>query len=326
MSKGFIYILVNPVMKGIVKIGKTKRTSEERANELSRSTGIPIKFEICADFLVEDCDLMETIIHRKLNEFRINNRKEFFRLELKDAIKRVEEIIHVEEINSLYNWWKELSLDWKKILKLEVADFGYEESTVFNLNKHEIEKVNANMLERIVKMTFFGKYQHENLIQDIKPLNRLKKLQTVDLFRSSIKSLSPLKETYSLRKIDITDTLIESLSPLSNLEDLTDLCFTGTKVKDLEPIKKNKKLKVIDMCNTEISSLNPLKDMDNLERIFFNRTKVNNLSPLMGISNLTIVSAVECENISNDQILDFRSKRSDCVLITNLEELRKWNE
>jgi hypothetical protein len=45
-DKGYIYILINPYFKGLVKIGKTTRSSEERALELSKHSGIPAEFVV----------------------------------------------------------------------------------------------------------------------------------------------------------------------------------------------------------------------------------------------------------------------------------------
>ena len=38
-NPGFVYILINPSLGGLLKIGKTDHTPEERAKELSMATG-----------------------------------------------------------------------------------------------------------------------------------------------------------------------------------------------------------------------------------------------------------------------------------------------
>lgn len=48
--KGFIYILSNPEMQGLVKIGQTRRKVEKRVKELSSGTGVPAPYEIEAIF------------------------------------------------------------------------------------------------------------------------------------------------------------------------------------------------------------------------------------------------------------------------------------
>ena len=51
---GIVYVLTNPAMNGLVKIGKTSRESvDHRLNELY-STGVPVPFECVFAGKVED--------------------------------------------------------------------------------------------------------------------------------------------------------------------------------------------------------------------------------------------------------------------------------
>ncbi len=92
-NKGVIYILINPSFQdAIIKIGKTGRLSEKRAKELSAATGVPTAFRVLMDEVVLDMDLAEKLIHKKLNSQRINPKREYFRMPLKDAVRTVYEI------------------------------------------------------------------------------------------------------------------------------------------------------------------------------------------------------------------------------------------
>ena len=87
---GKIYILRNPYhADALIKIGKTTRVSEKRAKEISLGTGVPVDFEVVYEEDVFDCDLAEKIVHEKLNDNRINPRREFFQLPLNQAVKVV---------------------------------------------------------------------------------------------------------------------------------------------------------------------------------------------------------------------------------------------
>ena len=89
-KEGKIYILRNPYLKdAIVKIGRTSRISEKRAKEISGGTGVPSEFEVLFEEDVFDCHLAEKLIHQKLNDERINPKREFFQLPLKKAVKTV---------------------------------------------------------------------------------------------------------------------------------------------------------------------------------------------------------------------------------------------
>jgi hypothetical protein len=89
MQQGTIYVLFNPAMKGLLKIGKTTRLSETRATELSRATGIPAEFHVVYEEEFNDVSKAEQLIHSKLDEYRYNRNREFFQLSLKQAIRVV---------------------------------------------------------------------------------------------------------------------------------------------------------------------------------------------------------------------------------------------
>ena len=84
---GFIYILTNPSMPDLVKVGMTVKTPNLRAIELS-STGVPSPFELEYYAFFYDMALAEKLVHQKLNSCRHN--KEFFRTEVTIAIDAIE--------------------------------------------------------------------------------------------------------------------------------------------------------------------------------------------------------------------------------------------
>lgn len=78
MSKGYVYILTNESMPGLVKIGMTRRTPEQRAKELSDATGVPRPFTVHSQFYSPDCQSLEACIHAELADCRVNAGREFF--------------------------------------------------------------------------------------------------------------------------------------------------------------------------------------------------------------------------------------------------------
>lgn len=94
MASGVIYILINPAFKDLLKIGKTTRTAEERAAEISNGTGVPSKFVVAYEDSVADCDLAERRIFKALEQYRYGNNREFFALKLKEAIPVVMQTVN----------------------------------------------------------------------------------------------------------------------------------------------------------------------------------------------------------------------------------------
>lgn len=89
---GYIYVLSNPQMPGVLKIGFTTRRVEERVQELSAAAGVPAPFVIEACFASPDPQKHEYDIYQKVQNHRVGN-KEFFELDLRKALSEIEAII-----------------------------------------------------------------------------------------------------------------------------------------------------------------------------------------------------------------------------------------
>ena len=85
MSEGIVYVLANPAMPGMVKIGKTGRGVEARINELY-TTGVPLPFECAYAARVADMDKVEKAFNNAFGPYRINVKREFFGVEPEQAI------------------------------------------------------------------------------------------------------------------------------------------------------------------------------------------------------------------------------------------------
>lgn len=84
---GYIYILSNPSMPGVLKIGKTKRRPDIRVRELSSATGVPTPFQIEGVIEASDMSAVEKEIHRQIASSRVSNRREFFKIGTYQAVR-----------------------------------------------------------------------------------------------------------------------------------------------------------------------------------------------------------------------------------------------
>ncbi|BDP44654.1 hypothetical protein DAETH_46230 (plasmid) [Deinococcus aetherius] len=75
-----MYVLLNPSMPGLVKVGLTMRDAAERARELAGATGVPTDFLIAYEANFEDVHGAEQHMHASLAPFRVNQGREFFRV------------------------------------------------------------------------------------------------------------------------------------------------------------------------------------------------------------------------------------------------------
>lgn len=102
---GYVYILKNSRLHGLVKIGYTTTSVQERVDTINNATGVAEKFEIFSFYKVNDAQKMEATIHKKLAKYRTRNHKEFFEIKAEVAKDYVEKIIKNEnygiELDSL---------------------------------------------------------------------------------------------------------------------------------------------------------------------------------------------------------------------------------
>ena len=86
---GFIYVLINPTLTGLVKIGKTNRDPELRARELSQATGVATPFHLAYALPFSDADAAERYLHSllEIQGFRLTANREFFQIPLQKTIE-----------------------------------------------------------------------------------------------------------------------------------------------------------------------------------------------------------------------------------------------
>lgn len=83
---GIVYLLTNPAMPNMVKIGKTTRENPSlRMNELY-STGVPLPFECRLAIRVENESTAEQALHIAFQPYRVNPSREFFEIDPEQAV------------------------------------------------------------------------------------------------------------------------------------------------------------------------------------------------------------------------------------------------
>ncbi len=87
---GFVYILENPSLLGIVKIGASEKHPRARADELF-SSGVPTPFDVVYFCSIQKPFEVEATVHGALNEHRVHAQREFFRVASAQAAKAIEE-------------------------------------------------------------------------------------------------------------------------------------------------------------------------------------------------------------------------------------------
>lgn len=84
------YVLTNPAMPGLVKIGHTSQ--QDLASRMSQlyTTGVPLPFDCVYAIEVPDAARVEKALHAAFGPTRVNPKREFFRIDVDQAIAVLE--------------------------------------------------------------------------------------------------------------------------------------------------------------------------------------------------------------------------------------------
>ena len=99
MEYGIVYLLTNPYMPGLVKIGMTKQTDLEKRMKELYTTGVPVAFECRFACKVnnKDCAKIEKALHTAFEPQRVNKNREFFKINVEQA-KAILELFHHTDV------------------------------------------------------------------------------------------------------------------------------------------------------------------------------------------------------------------------------------
>ena len=95
-EQGIVYVLTNPCMPGMVKIGMTERKDIDARMKELYTTGVPLPFECKFACTVKksECGKIEKALHAAFAPQRVNANREFFRIAPEQAIAILELFQH----------------------------------------------------------------------------------------------------------------------------------------------------------------------------------------------------------------------------------------
>jgi hypothetical protein len=91
-----VYVLTNPAMPGMVKIGQTSQEDANSRIAQLYTTGVPVPFHLEFACRVEDAVAVEEALHIAFAPNRVNPRREFFRIEPEQAVA-ILRLLHTED-------------------------------------------------------------------------------------------------------------------------------------------------------------------------------------------------------------------------------------
>lgn len=127
---GYVYVISNIGSFGenVYKIGMTRRLEPmNRIKELS-SASVPFSFDVHLMISSENAPSLENELHKKLNQYRVNKvnfRKEFFKVDIKNIIELVK-----ESHGNVEYQIDPIALEYRESTEMDIDDYKFIESTL----------------------------------------------------------------------------------------------------------------------------------------------------------------------------------------------------
>ena len=106
-TRDIVYILTNPAMPGMIKIGKTTQVDMHSRMAQLYTTGVPVPFDCVYACEVEDYTKVEQALHTAFGDRRVNPRREFFEVQ-PERVLAVLKLLAIADVTPRLE--KELSL------------------------------------------------------------------------------------------------------------------------------------------------------------------------------------------------------------------------
>ena len=197
---GFIYVMSNPAMPGIYKVGKSiKDPAKDRLSELSSSTSVPEPFKLEYYCFIDKFDAFEVRLHKELSHLRPNPTREFFKVELRYILEKISELapmyggIKFQEPSYVPINEPEYIPPSDDAKNLEINPASDHQGADIILKYNNVAKENYELLEK------FPGDGHLAFKQSLTQLKNLDEISIRDLFRTQYKKkfIEPFDELLS---------------------------------------------------------------------------------------------------------------------------------
>ena len=158
-DQGYIYVLTNEAMPGLVKIGVTRASDPQSRVSSLYNTSVPLPFDLHYAGLVTNARRVETALHNAFDHRRINHNREFFEIEPEQATG-ILELIAIEDYTERTRDEADegvADIDKrardrvkKKRPPLDFEALGISMGTVFTFTEHEEAKAEPRLPKKVV--------------------------------------------------------------------------------------------------------------------------------------------------------------------------------
>ncbi|CAL6008483.1 leucine_Rich Repeat (LRR)-containing protein [Hexamita inflata] len=179
----------------------------------------------------------------------------------------------------------------------------------FKINELTIYKCqNVNLIE--VPTNIFDLTISHCTLVDLKGLQNMKQLITLELRYNGISDITILGQLTNLKQLYLSNNKISTIQ-IQNLDNLTSLNLGNNKLNDISAIQNMTNLVELQLSGNQIHDINVFQYLINLKQLYLSKNKVSNIDILSSLIHLQIL------DISHNNITNI----SSITVLTNLKEL-----
>lgn len=235
-NHGYVYILSNPGMPGLLKIGMTRFDPTRRVQELSSATGVPTPFQLVYYREFHDCVAAELEIHSifATKGLRYNDQREFFSVDTVEAINTLlslddeeiannssqpTEVLDVENYNADINWDEYYKKHYEFSNTFRNSKLYQEWNDFFYSQASPLHRKDANFTKELQNFIDRGIYNAISLLAiELFPDDIDKRIQFI---------LEYAKKGYISGYIDVTEEYLDSINGIENLDSNNKLAIAN---------------------------------------------------------------------------------------------------
>ena len=235
-NHGYVYILSNPGMPGLLKIGMTRFDPTKRVQELSSATGVPTPFQLVYYREFHDCVAAELEIHSifATKGLRYNDQREFFSVDTVEAINTLlslddeeiannssqpTEVLDVENYNADINWDEYYKKHYEFSNTFRNSKLYQEWNDFFYSQASPLHRKDANFTKELQNFIDRGIYNGISLLAiELFPDDIDKRIQFI---------LEYAKKGYISGYIDVTEEYLDSINGIENLDSNNKLAIAN---------------------------------------------------------------------------------------------------
>ena len=235
-NHGYVYILSNPGMPGLLKIGMTRFEPTRRVQELSSATGVPTPFQLVYYREFHDCVAAELEIHSifATKGLRYNDQREFFSVDTVEAINTLlslddeeiannsslpTEVLDVENYNADINWDEYYKKHYEFSNTFRNSKLYQEWNDFFYSQASPLHRKDANFTKELQNFIDRGIYNGISLLAiELFPDDIDKRIQFI---------LEYAKKGYISGYIEVTEEYLDSINGIENLDSNNKLAIAN---------------------------------------------------------------------------------------------------